>query len=189
MPPHQWQCYSALHSIHEMGKKKNQCCKTLGPSLDTGWPSPQTEVTFIFSTTAGACQQIIKRKHHMKSFRRQPENGLLLPGINPCTSKQWMIHRSFKLHAVYRPLYSTCNGMCNITLHHQEMILIKGLLQDFRREFCLCCLFVIVNTSLCFWLSFQLVNISEVLLYSHTCVKFFFFPGFEAAGGGWSPAG
>lgn len=50
---------------------RNQCCETLGLSLDTAWPSPQSEVTFIFSTTAGACQQIIESKRHMKSFRRQ----------------------------------------------------------------------------------------------------------------------
>lgn len=99
-----WQHGTTLHSCHEKG---NQCIRMLRPSLDAVWPSSWSEVTLIFSKTAGACQQIIKRKHR---FQKTLENGCLPLYIIPCTSKQWIINKTDLKHCDLLAFNSKCKN-------------------------------------------------------------------------------
>lgn len=57
--------------------------------MDAVQPSPQSEVMFIFFTTAQACRQINKKKHQ---FPNAMDSGPC-PLSKSCSSKRWIINK------------------------------------------------------------------------------------------------
>lgn len=79
-----------LLTVGWTGGKKNQCGKT--PSLDCRVTSPWSEVTYICTTTGGACEEIMKKG--TMGFRRHCATALCSSAEFPRRNQQWIINKT-----------------------------------------------------------------------------------------------